>query len=568
LERVGEYAAARNGNEEALCEIWRDVLRLDQVGIHDNFFELGGHSLIATQVISRIREVFDLELPLRALFEASTIAELSEKLAEARSAKTLVPPPLVRIARDSALPVSFAQQRLWFIDQMEPGSYVYNMPFALSLRGPLDVEALSAALGEIVRRHEVLRTTFRAENGNPVQVVSQESILDLPLTDLSGLPEAERIENARRLSREEALRPFDLAQDRPIRAQLLKLGSDEHWLLLTMHHIASDGWSGGVLIEELSALYNAHSAGRTAELPQLPVQYADYAAWQRNWLSGEALDEMLDYWKRTLAGAPPVLQLPTDRPREEATGFHGGLVKLTLPAHISQAVRRLCRETHATQFMVLLAAYKVFLYRLTGQSDLVVGTDIANRTRSEIENLIGFFLNHLVLRTDVSGDATFKEVIRRVREAALGAYAHQEVPFDKLVEVLQPERSESHTPIFQSLFVLQNFPRGGVDLNGLESTWVDSDFPTSKYDLSLFIRDTGSAIAGSWVYRTDLFEEASVERFSAQFAALLEQLLEHPDRSIEDAEMPSIAAASTAKLPAAGAVRGARRRVIASDNSK
>ena len=320
-----------------------------------------------------------------------------------------------------------------------------------------------------------------------------------------------------------------------MRGELLRLGEEEHILLLTLHHIASDGWSNSILTQELSQLYDAFTAGKPSPLSKLPIQYADYAAWQRNWLQGEVLERQVAYWRERLAGAPPVLALPTDRPREGATSYQGGEQRFRLSETAVEGLRRLCREERATQFMVLLAAFNVLLSQWTGKTDLVVGTDVANRTQAETEGLIGFFLNHLVLRTDLSGDPGFREIVNRVREVCLGAYAHQDLPFDKLVEVLQPERSTSHTPVFQVLFVMQNVPRGRTELGGLELERVESGSQLRSRPMSVSGGEPGG-LAGMWVYRTDLFDAGSITRLSERFLSLLEVLLSYPDIPIEDVE--------------------------------
>src|SRR5215217_1019388 len=356
-----------------------------------------------------------------------------------------------RADRDGA-PLSFAQERLWFVDRLEPGSAVYNIPVEWRLGGALDEAALERALGEIVRRHEALRTTFREVDGSPVQVIAPFGGFTLRLDDLSGLADADREVEVRRRAGEEAARPFDLSAGPLFRAALLRLGEEDHVLLLSMHHIVSDGWSTGVLFRELSALYAAYLAGRESPLPELPVQYADYAVWQREQLAGEVLDRQLAYWKERLAGAPELLELPTDHPRPAVQTYRGATVLVELSLQLLERLQALGQSEGATLYMVLLGAFQVLLGKYAGSEDVVVGTPIAGRTRRETEELIGFFVNTLVLRTDLSGNPSFRETLRRVREVTLGAYAHQEVPFEKLVAELQPERSLSHSPLFQVMF--------------------------------------------------------------------------------------------------------------------
>jgi acyl carrier protein len=459
--------APRNALEEQLVEIWVEVLGVTRVGVHDDFFELGGHSLRATQLVSRVREVFQVELPLLSLFEEPTIAGLAERIEEARrGAQGLTAPPLVPAPRDAQPPLSFSQQRMWLLDQLEPDTPTYNISHALRLSGTLETEALKRSFTEIVSRHEALRTTFAAVDGEPVQVISPVTDVDLPIDDLTTLPEAEREDEAKRRARQEARSPFDLERGPLFRAKLLRLGEEEHLLLLTMHHVVSDGWSMGVFWRELGALYEAFSEGKPSPLAELPIQYADYALWQRQWLTGEVLDSQLTYWKERLAELSP-LELPTDRPRSAAQTHRGASQELLLSESLTEALKDLARGEGATLFMVLLGAFQVLLSRYAGQEDVAIGVPIAGRTRAETEGLIGFFLNTLVMRTDLSGDPTFREVLSRVREVALGAYDHQELPFEKLVEELRPERDLSRSPLFQVLFNMQNVPASRIELPGL-----------------------------------------------------------------------------------------------------
>ncbi|HEX8349346.1 MAG TPA: condensation domain-containing protein, partial [Hymenobacter sp.] len=444
----GAYVGPQTPVEELLAGIWADVLEVKQVSIHDNFFDLGGHSLLATQLISRLRDTFCVEFPLRGLFESPTVASLSERLeALRRTEQGLVAPPLLPVSREGELLLSFAQARLWFLEQLEPGSGAYNIPAAVRLTGSLDVATLEQSLNEIVQRHEALRTTFRMVSGETIQVIAPVKALTLQLVDLRDLPEATQEASVERLATESAQQPFDLAIGPLLRAKLLHLNEAEHVLLLTMHHIVSDGWSMGVMIRELAALYEAFSTGKPSPLPQLPIQYADFAHWQRQWLQGEVLAAQLSYWQQQLAGAQTVLELPTDRPRPTVQTFRGATQFLALPEPLSQKLKSLSQRSGVTLFMTILAAFQTLLYRYTGQEDICIGSPIANRNRSETEGLIGFFVNTLVLRTDMSENPSFQELLGRVREVALGAYAHQDLPFEQLVEALQPERNLSHHPL-------------------------------------------------------------------------------------------------------------------------
>ncbi|MET0395442.1 MAG: condensation domain-containing protein, partial [Longimicrobiaceae bacterium] len=529
------FAAPRTPAEEILAGIWTEVLRLERVGANDNFFEVGGHSLLATRVVSRIREAFGAEVPLRTLFEAPTLAGLAERVeASLREGVGVQAPPLRRIPRGGPLPVSFSQQRLWFIQQMEPESPAYNMPYALRLRGRVDVDALERSFDALRARHETLRTVFASVDGEPVQVVGEPGPRELPVTDLRAFPAEAREAEVRRLVQEEMTRPFDLAAGPLMRAQLLRLDEEEWALLFALHHIVSDGWSTGVLVRELSACYGAYTHGVEPGLPELPVQYADFAAWQRAWLSGETLELHLDWWRGRLAGAPPLLAVPTDRPRGAAQGSEGATRRFELSPETGAALQELGRRERATLFMVLLAAWQSLLGRYSGQDDVLVGTPVAGRGRVEVEGLIGFFVNTLVLRGDLSGSPTFTALLRRVREATLGAYAHQDVPFEKLVMELQPERSMTHTPFYQAVFTLQNNEAAFLRLGDLELESLSWEMETARFDLSLGMGERDGRLVGWMSYRTELFDGATIDRMLGHFAALLDGIAADDARSIAD----------------------------------
>jgi aspartate racemase len=434
-------------------------------------------------------------------------------------------------------PLSFAQQRLWFLHQLEPGSPVYNIPTALHLSGPLDVRALEQSLNETVRRHESLRTTFSSVNGSPVQVIAPKLVLELPIVDLSGLSKAEQDAKAERLANEEIQRPFDLEQGPMLRATLLRLEQEEHEFILTMHHIVSDGWSKGVLLRELSALYGAFCNGASSPLPDLPVQYADFAVWQREWMQGEVLEAQLGYWKVQLEGMPPALELPTDRPRPAVQTLRGARRSLTLSQSLTEGLKALSQHEGTTLFMTLLAAFKVLLYRYTGRENIAVGAPIANRTRAEVENLIGFFVNTLVMRTSLVGDPSFRELLGRVREVALEAYANQDLPFEMLVEEVQPERDLSRTPLFQVVFALQNVPAQNLELPALSVEPLETKSKTAKFDLSLLMIEEKGELRGTLEYSTDLFDAATIERMIGHFQTLLEGVLADPDQLISTLPM-------------------------------
>jgi amino acid adenylation domain-containing protein len=441
-----------------------------------------------------------------------------------------------RANRDSA-PLSFAQQRLWFIDQLEPGSAAYSIPAAWRLSGALDVAALERALGEIVRRHEALRTVITLADGTPVQVIRPFTGFALPTEDLSELGEADREAAVRRRSGEEALRPFDLAVGPLFRAALLRLDAEEHVLLLTMHHVVSDGWSLGVLLRELSALYAAYREGGESPLPELAVQYADYAVWQREQLAGEVLDRQLSYWRHQLADAPALLDLPIDHPRPALQSFRGASERIELPLKLMERLEVLGGREGATLFMVLLGAFQVLLSKYGAGDDIVVGSLTAGRTKSEVEGLIGLFVNPLVLRTYLGGDPTFREVLRRVRDVTLDAYEHQDLPFEMLVNALPLEHGLGHPPLVQVMFSLQDSAGGSGGLPGLEVAEVGADTESARFDLSLMFLATARGLRGELNYRTDLFERATIERILAHLARVLEEVAADADVPISRLEL-------------------------------
>ena len=501
------YSAPRTPVEELLAGIWAEVLKLDEVGIHDNFFELGGHSLLATQFVARINTAFQIDFPLRRLFETPTIAGLADSVQasmeiekDSRTVRSIVPVP-----RSNHTPLSFAQERLWFLDRLDPDSPTYNVPAAFRLAGDLNLNALEQSLNEVVRRHEVLRTVFATVNGNPVQKILPSLAIALTPIDISQQPENERQPALQSLLKEEAERPFDLSRGPLIRARLLRLSPLDHVLALNLHHIVSDGWSMGVLFRELSALYQAYGSGEPSPLPELPIQYADYAIWQRDWLQGENLDVQLSYWRKQLDGLS-TLQLPTDHPRPPVQTYRGASQSLELSAQLSQAIKGLSRREGVTLFMTLLAAFQTLLCRYCGQQDIAVGTPIAGRTRQEIEGLIGFFVNTLVLRADLSNNPTFKELLRQVRETTLEAYTHQDLPFEKLVEELHPERNPSISPLFQVMFILQNNTDQPLEFEHLTVNPIRRGSQVAKFDLSLTMSERDGTLRAVLNYNTDLFD--------------------------------------------------------------
>ncbi len=518
-----EYVAPATATEEILANLWAEVLRVEKVGREDNFFELGGHSLLATQLISRVRETFEVEIGLRELFERPTVADLAKSIEIARgTGKEKAAPAIERATRDQEIPLSFAQQRLWFLDQLEPNSAFYNIPAAVRLRGELDEEALERTFGEIVRRHEVLRTRIGTIEGRPVQVISEPEPFKIEVEDISQKDEEEREREAERIAVEESQKPFDLAAGPMIRVRLIRTGQQEHALVVVMHHIISDGWSMGVMIREMAVLYEAYREGRESPLEELEIQYADYAVWQREYLQGEVLQRQVEYWKQQLEGAPPLLELPTDRPRPAVQTYRGSRLALSLPQELSDGLRAVSRAEGVTMFMTMLAAFQVLLSRYSRQQDILIGSPIANRTRAETEPLIGCFVNTLVHRSLVRADQPFNHLLRQVREATLLAYAHQELPFEMLVEQMEPERSLSHTPLFQVAFTMQNAPQEHREVRGLTISTMGAENPTTKFDLTLYVMEVRGRVVGEVEYNTDLFDQSSIERMIESIEVMIE----------------------------------------------
>jgi amino acid adenylation domain-containing protein len=534
LEIAG-YVPPRTPIEEVLASIWCEVLRVDRVGIHDNFFELGGHSLLAMQVMARIRDSFALELPLRALFEEDATVHSLAKLAETTRQEEHGPvPSLSAQPRESALPLSFAQERLWFLEQLYSLGSSYHEAVVFRLEGEMDVAAFERSFVELIRRHESLRTRFATVDGEGMRAIDAPAAFRLEVADLGILNVEERQVRAQQLIQAESERLFDLEQGPLIRVSLLRLAAAEHIMLVTMHHIISDDWSmRSVLPHELGTLYTAFSQGLSPSLSALPVQYGDYAVWQRNWLQGDVLERQLAYWRGRLAGAE-TLELPTDYPRPAVPTFKGARVPVAVRSELSAALVKLGRSRGATLYMVLLAAFQLLLSRWSGQQDVIVGSPIAGRTHRQTEGLIGFFATTLVLRTDLSGAPSFHELLDRVKETALGAYDHQDIPFEKLVAELQLDRDLSRQPLFQVMFALQNVPREALQLPGLRLRPAERPRRTAKFDLFLQIAEDADGLAGSIEYATDLFEQATIERMAGHFRMLLEGIVADPEQPVSD----------------------------------
>ena len=533
--------APRTPVEEIVAGIWCEILKLNCAGVHDSFFDLGGHSLLATQVISRIRLTFQVELSLNVLFENPTMATFAEKLEEeVHKGKKSAVPPVRPVNREAPLPLSFAQQRLWFLHQLQPESAAYNVPIALRLQGEIRVEMLERAFTELVRRHEILRTRLEIVGQQARQVIAPAVPVQLPLTDLSALSADEREAEARLWMGAEARTPFNLANETLIRGRMLRITPTEHVLLVTIHHIASDGWSMGIMMRELTSLYDAYSAGQESPLPELTLQYADYAAVQREWLQGEVLEEQLLYWKKQLADLPG-LEIPTDYPRTNLGSEAGAALQWTLSEEVSRQLKELSRREGVTLFMTMVTAFQLLLSRYSGEEDVAVGTPIAGRRWAETENLIGFFVNTLVLRTDMSGTPTFRQMLGRVRATTLAAHAHQDIPFEKLVEELRPERDLSRTPLFQVLFVFQNAPEAELYLSNVKISRIEIPLEVTKFELALMVAESGDSIKGALGYRTGLFAETRMKRLLGHWENLLTEIVSDPQKCISDLHFLSAA---------------------------
>jgi amino acid adenylation domain-containing protein len=542
-ESEAAYVAPRTPVEEMLAGIFEDVLKLDRVGIRDNFFEIGGHSLLATRVTSRVRNALEVEIGVRSVFEEATVEGLARRIENAIRAGEKAPPPLVRAPRNGRvavrLPLSFAQQRLWFLDQLEPGRAIYNLSVAVNLEGNLNLGALERAVNGVVRRHEVLRTRIEVEAGEPAQVVDEWAPQKLEVIDLTRLTPEEGEAEARRIAREDAGTGFDLGRGPLMRVKALKLEEGRHALLFTLHHIVSDGWSMELLVKEVCELYEVMSEGKESHLPELKFQYSDYAYWQRHYLSDEVFEESLRYWRKQLGGRPPVIDLARDRPRPPALSYRGAARSVRLSKELCESLKALSKREGVTLFMTLLAAFKTLLYKYTAELDLVIGIALANRNRSEVEPIIGFFVNMLPLRTDLSGNPRFIQLLKRVKEVALGAYAHQELPFEKLVEAIRPERELGQSPLFNIAFGVQSSPEEEVQLKGLKILPMTIAPESARLDLTLWITERAGAMSANWTYSIDLFEEKAILRLHRHFETLLSNIVARPDAPLDELEMLS-----------------------------
>ncbi|HKR50295.1 MAG TPA: non-ribosomal peptide synthase/polyketide synthase [Pseudonocardiaceae bacterium] len=525
---VAGYLAPRSATEHTLAGIWADVLGAERVGVTDNFFALGGDSILSIQVVSRVRGVFGVELSPRVLFVDPTVAGLAMAVADCVVSASAA---IGAVDRAGELPLSFAQQRLWFLDKFSPGGSAYTSAFVLRLRGELDFEALSVAFTALVARHESLRTTFDSVNGRGVQVVHPPCLVVVPVQDLSGLTRDERDAQLRRVVAEQTGQGFDLGRGPLLRVTLVRLSATEQVLTVAMHHIVTDGWSTGVLLSELGVLYTAAVRGAEPQLPVLAVQYVDYAVWQRELLSGPVLDTALGYWRAQLSGVP-VLELPTDRPRPAVLSSAGAVCEFVVPAPVVAGLKELGHRVDGTLFMTLVAACQVLFSRWSGQHDIAVGTVVSARERTELEGLIGFFVNTLVLRSQIDGQHSFLKFLAGVRETVLDAFAHQHIPFERIVDELAPVRDTSHTPLFQTMVVLQNTPAQTPDLTGLEVSALDLPVTTANFDITVQFQETGDELAGAFQYNTDLFDTTTIQSMTQRLLVLLAGIAADPEQPV------------------------------------
>lgn len=530
-EELDEFVAPRTPTEDVLANIWSKELNLDVVGVNNDFFALGGHSLLLARIAARVSESCGVQLPLRELFEASTVAALAERVERARRLKSgSVEPRLAKVSRERPLPMSFAQERLWFFDQLEPGSAAYNISRAVRLKGALHINALQDSINALFKRHEVLRSTFQTLEGKPVSSFDDAMTADVTLLDLTGSGE----EQARTFVARENEKPFDLARGPLLRVALAKLAANDHLLVLTMHHIVSDGWSVGIAVRELIAGYNSVLTQSTLALPPLSLQYADFALWQREYLGGSALEPQLEFWRNQLKDAPVLINLPTDRPRASVRSFRGARQSIHLNKEINAALKLIARHERATLFMTLLTTFQLTLAGITGDEDIVVGSPIAGRTHPEIENLIGYFVNTLVLRTQIKEDSSFQDILGQVRDTSLASFGNQDVPFEKLVDELAVPRSLEFNPLFQVWFVLQNAPSERQAWHSLQVEAIDIESTSTRHDLQLTMWENDGTLEGAFTYSTDLFDSETITGFAEQFRALLSLVTEDPTIAVSE----------------------------------
>jgi amino acid adenylation domain-containing protein len=525
LDLRADYVPPATAVEEVVAGIWTETLTVDRVGVHDNFFDLGGDSLLAVQIGSRVREALKIDMPLQSLFEAPTVRGFCDSIRKAaREQRAVMAPPITPVPREGRLPLSLTQQRIWFAEQLAPGSPLYNLTVAMHIEGPLDVQVLEQSIGEVIRRHEALRTKIIVSEDQPSQIVCDVQPFTFRLMDLGGMSPKERDAVVRRTLSEQAQQPFDLARGALFRIRLLRLSEQRHFIALSIHHIVSDRWSMGILFREVSALYEAYSSRRPSPLPELPIQYVDFAMWQRDRSHEEVLEKHLPYWQEHLGGPLQLLDLPTVRPRPAVPSYRGARVPMVICKSLAEELKHLARRNNVTLFMALLAAFKTLLCRYTGQEEILVGSPVANRNRLEVENLIGLFVNTLMLKTSLSGSPDFVEVLQREKEVVLGAFAHQDISFEKLAEALRPEHGLVSAPLLQVMFVLQNAPMPALTLANLTISPIQSEVATAEFDITLSLTETSEGLLGVLDYSTDLFDESIINRMAGHFQVLLDSV--------------------------------------------
>ena len=530
-----EYSAPANETEQKMSIIWQEILGIERIGRENDFFECGGNSIMAAQCIARIREVFNVDISLRKVFERPSLKALSKEVTECKQEILSIKKNL----KTDDIPLSFAQERLFFLQKLDSRSLAYFVPRVIRVNGKLEPRLLEQAFTEIIRRHEILRTAFPIKDGRPVQRILPPYYFEIPIIDFSGVNEiVQSVEISQWISNE-GQRPFDFERGPMLRVTLLKLARDRNVLVLTEHHLIHDGWTQGVLLREFITLFTAFREGKPSTLPELPIQYADFAVWQRNYLQGEVLKRHLDYWQEKLAGLPPVLALPSDLPRPPVISGRGELIPLEIPASLTADLKNFSRAEGVTLFMTMLTVFKVFLYRYTGVEDLCVGAGTANRRLKEIQGMLGMVINTLALRTRVSGHFSFRECLRRVKQTCLEAYEHEDTPFEKVVEALRPERSLAYTPIFQVLFSFMDTPAENLELPGLQLILEDSHNRSSKFDLNIVTvppaeqdGNAGGEILVEWEYNSDIFNSDTAERMTEQYLYLLAESVANPGESI------------------------------------
>ncbi|MGE5409772.1 MAG: amino acid adenylation domain-containing protein, partial [Clostridiales bacterium] len=535
-EIMDNYVSPQNPVEEFIANIWADVLLAENpVGIFSNFFDLGGHSLLAAQVISRIRETFNVDIPLRSIFENPTVASLARVVERSKAASSgLSIPPIKKVSRDQKLPLSFAQQRLWFLEQLEPDSPFYNIPEIYKIKGEVDLETLQKSLNYVVKRHEVLRTIFISEDGIPRQIVLPELEVKIELMDFSSYEEIQKNKAVEEILDKQAKTPIKITEAPLFRFSLIKKEKDEFIVLMIIHHIISDDWSTGIMFREISLVYENLLANSAFELEDLSVQYADYAYWQRDWLKGEILQKQLNYWKNKLEGIVPMISLPVDHARPAVQTFNGSFVTFEFSEELSQEVKNICRAEGSTLYMVLMAAFQMLLYKYSGQEDFCIGTPIANRNNTDAEKLIGFFVNTLVIRNDAENKISFSKLLKKVKETSLEAYTYQDIPFEQVVEAVQPVRDLSHSPLFQVMFVIQNAAniKRNIKTTQFQISPVEAHSGTAKFDITLFMLEDNGKIGGAFEYNRDLFERETIEKMIAHYINILKQAVSGPEKKI------------------------------------